>query len=412
MTEETIQLDPQAAADQELRRMVAGALAAALSDRSKWQLQTQLAFRIPSSDLPERLALSAIARLGVAFAADDPVRAVEALGAMLINCAVIARWLQLSIVPIIELGRRMTSLGQAQPGRAMGELAAAAIAIDDDVLPPADQLERMTGALALAVAKGLDDVELQHELKIEPLELFELASKDFMDRPLTGWGASHFVHPRHGVLAAAAEAQKMRREAARAAAFASLASAHAELIDGPPRSPGSDRIIVCEDCRKRSVYSEMTMSGDHPDAWYRNAWICHSDPSHRVTIEEFPGGARSSRDHLGELLDEEIAAANEYHDRKEQLLTENGYGGQHAELGDLRGLAEDQILREIAQDQAKLSWLQASTPSGGRRCHESGCSGFYSESDDNASVLVCNSNPAHKLIINPVSHASSAGSSD
>ncbi len=133
-------------------------------------LQYQIADRaLPTTYGIQQPALAVISYLGVLFHTEDDERAVELLGLVLAQAAVIATLEHMSLAPLIALGRAMARRQDVQPIRASGALAAAAGSIHGN---REAQALAVADGLGLAIAKALDDVEIGHGLTVEPIELF------------------------------------------------------------------------------------------------------------------------------------------------------------------------------------------------------------------------------------------------
>lgn len=145
----------------------------------------ELQMRLADHHLPGfswRSALGIIACLGGVFDAEDAVSAVEELGRMLVYAAALASWERMAIAPIIALGREWTrdsGVSSELPLKPASVLAQA-------VLDPQRAPAAIVRGLAMAIAKALDDCEIVHELKIDPLELFMVAARETLDgKPVT-----------------------------------------------------------------------------------------------------------------------------------------------------------------------------------------------------------------------------------
>lgn len=127
-------------------------------------------------------ALEVIANLGRVFDAEEAMPAVEALGRLLVAASLFAEHERMAISPIIALGREWTrdsGVSSELPLKPASVLAQA-------VLAPHHEPAAIVRGLAMAIAKALDDCEIVHELKIDPLELFEVAAREVLDgKPVT-----------------------------------------------------------------------------------------------------------------------------------------------------------------------------------------------------------------------------------
>ena len=134
------------------------------------ELQMRLADRLHRHS--HRHALEAIADLGQVFD-EDAEPAIEALGRLLVHASLLAGCERMAIAPIIALGRELTrdsGVSSELPLRAAAMLAHAAL---DYRQEPA----AIVRGLAMAIAKAIDDCEIVHELKVDPLELFKVAAR-------------------------------------------------------------------------------------------------------------------------------------------------------------------------------------------------------------------------------------------
>lgn len=139
-------------------------------------LQMRLADRLHRH--PHQHALEVIADLGRVFDAEDAEPAIEALGRLLVHTSLLAGCERMAIAPIILLGRELTRDSQVSnelPLRPAAMLAHAAL---DHRQEPA----AIVRGLAMAIAKAIDDCEIVHELKIDPLELFKIAALEVLER--------------------------------------------------------------------------------------------------------------------------------------------------------------------------------------------------------------------------------------
>lgn len=148
------------------------------------ELQMRLADRLRRH--PHQHALEVIADLGRVFDAEDAEPAIEALGRLLVHASLLAGCERMAIAPIILLGRDLTRDSQVSnelPLRPAAVLARAAL---DSWRDRQQGAIAIAGAVAMAIAKAIDDCEIVHELKIDPLELFKIAARQVLDgKPVT-----------------------------------------------------------------------------------------------------------------------------------------------------------------------------------------------------------------------------------
>jgi len=118
-------------------------------------------------------ALAVIEHLGQTFEGDDPERAVEALGKVMCFASILAYIHGMSIAPILELAREFTRRPDVIPLAAMGRLAAVvrmAVSHETDIVE----------ALALCIAKGIDDCEMLHGLRIDPSGVYLTIGREML----------------------------------------------------------------------------------------------------------------------------------------------------------------------------------------------------------------------------------------
>lgn len=139
---------------------------------------------IPSSS--HHIGLALIEHLGATFGQEDAELAIEHLGMVLAHASVIASMERMTFEPIIGLAAEFRSRLEIQPIAAPGAVAAAItfrspLAIDRDP-PPSVEAQRhaIADALALALAKAIDDVEIGHYVQVNPLELFIVIGREIL----------------------------------------------------------------------------------------------------------------------------------------------------------------------------------------------------------------------------------------
>lgn len=146
------------------------------------ELQMRITDRLSRAARRPLPALEVIAALGQVFDAEEAERAVEALGRLLVYASLLAGFGRMAIAPIIALGREWTrdsGVSSELPLKPASVLAQA-------VLGPRREPAAVVRGLAMAIAKALDDCEIVHELKIDPLELFLVAAREVLDgKPVT-----------------------------------------------------------------------------------------------------------------------------------------------------------------------------------------------------------------------------------
>lgn len=148
--------------------------------RRLFQLQHRMAQRVMPYDLV-RQALLLIGRLGDTFEEQDPERAVEALGLVLVHASIIALIEHLAIGPIIDLGIALRRTDTAEPLRAAAMVARAVMRgrTPESARSPDEDRMALVEALGMAIAKGMDDCEIAHEVEIrDPRELLERIARE------------------------------------------------------------------------------------------------------------------------------------------------------------------------------------------------------------------------------------------
>ncbi|HSR79063.1 MAG TPA: hypothetical protein VLN57_20995 [Xanthobacteraceae bacterium] len=134
-------------------------------------------------------ALQAIADLGRVFDAEDAEPAIEEFGQLLVHASLMAGCYRMAIAPIIALGRALTkdsAISSELPLKPAAALAAAVL--------KGEPIDIVRG-LAMAIAKALDDCEIVHELKIDPLELFKVAAREMLEGKSASASAVLAVQP-------------------------------------------------------------------------------------------------------------------------------------------------------------------------------------------------------------------------
>jgi hypothetical protein len=192
------------------------------------ELQMRLADRL--SHTAHQHALQVIANLGRVFDAEDAVVAVESLGRLLVTASLLAGVERMAIAPIIALGREWTRDSGVSSELPLKPASVLAQAVLDSRREPA----AIVRGLAMAIAKALDDCEIVHELKIDPLELFKVAAREVLDgKPVTA------------VTAPAVQPTQPDKAAQRALAWTELRKASEAVVAGERAFPGHDYDAPC-----------------------------------------------------------------------------------------------------------------------------------------------------------------------
>ena len=155
----------------------------------RWQ-RDRFGLQVETHDL--RMALGVIEEMGETFDANKPndaEMAIDGLGDVMVFASQLATANRLAIAPILDLARLFTHRSDIVPLRAAAVLAQVVLkgsqkirGMDDRVL---FQL-RLTGALAMCIAKSLDDVELIHDVAVKAAEVFVIIGNEVMNRGKPG----------------------------------------------------------------------------------------------------------------------------------------------------------------------------------------------------------------------------------
>lgn len=140
----------------------------------------------PTSDV--HMALGVIEELGEAFDEDaGPEDAVDALGDVMVYAAQLCTRNRLAVRPVIDLAilYHKANLCHPQPICLAGMLAHIALKHDQGIrgLGPMEAYRpRLVDALALMIAKALEDCTIGHELQIDPAGVFLVIGAEVMGR--------------------------------------------------------------------------------------------------------------------------------------------------------------------------------------------------------------------------------------
>lgn len=140
----------------------------------------------PTSDV--HMALGVIEELGEAFDEDaSPEDSVDALGDVMVYSAQLCTANRLAVRPVIDLAVLYLKANHchAQPVCLAGMLAHVALKHDQKIrgLGPAHVYHpRLVDALALMIAKALEDCTIGHELTIDPKGVFMVIGREVTQR--------------------------------------------------------------------------------------------------------------------------------------------------------------------------------------------------------------------------------------
>lgn len=215
------------------------------------ELQLRLADRLRRHR--HQHALEVIADLGRVFDAEEAEPAIEALGRLLVHASLLAGCERMAIAPIIALGREMTRDSGVSSELPLKPAAMLAMAV---IGHPHDRDPNVVQGLAMAIAKAIDDCEIVHELKIDPLELFKVAAREVLDgKPVTAVTAPA-VHPDKAALRA--EAWTELRKASEAVVADDLK----QVPDGEPVVLSQRPPEKCQMCG-----ASGDVQDDDPEIW-------------------------------------------------------------------------------------------------------------------------------------------------
>lgn len=200
------------------------------------QIQHDVAVRADELGPRVHRALSVISQLGIVFAEQDVELAIEALGVMLVEIGLICTENLLSISPVIDLALVLMGRQEVQPLRAASTLASVEWQALELSLNGVYR-KRLVDALAMCIAKGLDDLRIQHDVDIRPAELYLLSAKENLAGKLSLRQSRR--------LAALAKEKAAVRHVARARAFEAIRDA-SKILN--PVTPEEFEKLVDQEC--------------------------------------------------------------------------------------------------------------------------------------------------------------------
>ncbi len=326
MTTHITQLRTQAS--DERRRLVADAVAAARAAYHPLHLpptaseidhmQDALYARaIPCTS--HNMALALIAHLGATFAQEFAEQAIESLGLVLAHAAVLASMERMTFEPIIGLAQDFRRRQDVEPIQASGAVAAATafrspLAIDR-AAPLSAEAQRLAiaDALALALAKAIDDVEIGHSITVHPVELLLVIGREIL-------AGGRRVTPRDGVAippplppppdgqrnAAVWDVPRVDTDAT-TQGIIEINPRHAMSLHSP---------AMAEWERLRQATADLDDASMHE----RGDFTVTDTMATRTEVRDQPADAMTA------VMEREITAANAFYDAKEKALLEHGYG--------------------------------------------------------------------------------------
>lgn len=143
------------------------------------------------------MALGVIEEMSETFLAGTPSKtgeALDGLGDVQVYAAQIATANRLAIGPIIDLARVFTTRTGLIPLTAPGVLAQVVLKHAQKIRGLDDHeryIKRLVGALALCIAKAIDDVEIMHDVVAKPAEVLLVVAREVLER-----GAGHDAIPK------------------------------------------------------------------------------------------------------------------------------------------------------------------------------------------------------------------------
>lgn len=181
VTDEAMRQDSIRDIAAERRKLAEQATAAARAAHQDNGLQVRVYTAPEMMDSRTSRALRLISYLGVTFTADSDEQAVEAFCSLLLLAGAALEEFDLAIEPVIELAGRFRARSDVKPEVAPSAVAAAVLAVMPHVqwdMPGRDaQLANVVDAIAMAIAKAWDDCEIAHDLRIDPLELWQVSAE-------------------------------------------------------------------------------------------------------------------------------------------------------------------------------------------------------------------------------------------
>lgn len=285
------------------------------------ELQMRLKDHLPG--FVRRSALEVIAALGQVFDAEEAERAVEALGQLLVYASALAGWERMAIAPIIALGREWTRDSGVSSELPLKPASVLAQAVLYPRLDPRREPASIVRGLAMAIAKALDDCEIVHELKIDPLELFKVAAREVLDgKPVTA------------VTAPAVQPTQPDKAAQRALAWTELRKASEAVVADEAHTDTCDKrtdpAFPCN-CKASGSWDADGGRPVNPDVGAAAAMIT-DDPTEAVTPEQ-----RANVEHWYKTPHERLVGEHSYAQQYMQRPMPRAVGVQYEVADDGMG---------------------------------------------------------------------------
>lgn len=141
---------------------------------------------VPTSDV--HMALGVIEELGEAFDEDaGPEESIDALGDVMVYAAQLCTANRMAVRPVIDLAMHYIKANHchAQPISIAGMLAHVALKHAQNIRglgPDSAYRPRLVDALALMIAKSIEDCVIGHELRVEPAGVFVVVGGEVTQR--------------------------------------------------------------------------------------------------------------------------------------------------------------------------------------------------------------------------------------
>lgn len=243
----------------------------------------------------ERHALGIIEETVETFLADDPTKTEEALDGLGDTCVYSAQLCtgnRLALAPILDLARVFTRR-QHHGMIAHGVLAQVVLKGAQKIrgLDDVDRYRvRLVGAIAMCIAKAIDDVELMHDIAVKPGEVLLVVAREVLSR-----GEGHDAIPKPVPSEATRqmitpEEREHRKHERRAAAEAALSSAIAGY-------DASSDYPACLECG-----AELRTMGD------ADLWKCTANEEHVFTGKRVAAAGAETRV-IPEAVDHRLSGA-------------------------------------------------------------------------------------------------------
>lgn len=341
--------DLRAAIERELGELIENA-----TNEAAAQWREQPGARIDDRRTLEAIALDMITHLGVTFLSEDGEQAVLALCSVIGDGAVLAAHDRLAIEPILDLARAFVTRQDVQPHRGVSLLARA-------VRTGHGRLHvQLVEAIAMCVAKGLDDCEIQHEITVDVRKLHV----NMLERAAAGqpYEAPEMPSPfTSTVEVVSGDIDLLERE---------RAAARSGMISIPPQHAGTQGMEAAMRLWRSGAQALGDLEKTEPGDFDASANRCTTAPGFATRGADDPvKGLGTPKQpvtyaelrhvlerecapvpsELARLMDQEITAANAAADAKEAAVDRDGYGGIDRSVnGPVTGLNESGICPQCA----------------------------------------------------------------